>query len=361
MTNREIFEKYQRWIIWLKNTTFGMWWFDDNEPGDFTPNLFGRWAMYESGRWKRTPYLCGTWHKRHYFSIHPGSIDWVVRINPNGSITCKNKAVPRDHYAMELYRLLRPLSFLLKIGALFTASSLQPAYGWLVMPFVLDTSTKNPDASPETTTVDGQCEEGTATTTWATIRDATDSDSASDDGIQLSAQIVTNATPAWAQFNRSIVLYDHSDVDDAATKDSCIQSVFTKFPFDNWATQQAITLVTSTPASNTAVTTADYDQLGTVKQSDTETLIDNISDESYMDYTLNATGLANISLTGVSKFGYRLKEDADDNPQAIAATKTAQVDWEAAEHTGGNDPKSVLQYTVAAAGGNQLFALMGVG
>ncbi len=70
-----------------------------------------------------------------------------------------------------------------------------------------------------------------------------------------------------------------------------------------------IDAVSSTPASTSALATSDYTQIGsTVFSSIAIASLDFVAGHT-IDFALNASGLANISLTGWSKFGMRTEKD----------------------------------------------------
>ena len=74
-----------------------------------------------------------------------------------------------------------------------------------------------------------------------------------------------------------------------------------------------LALVSSAPASNTAIVIADYAiaNWGSVRFA-TDILLTTFSATSaYHDFALNSSGIANISKTGISKFGIRASSDID--------------------------------------------------
>jgi len=174
------------------------------------------------------------------------------------------------------------------------------------------TLTFNPNADPETTSVDGDIFRGT-TESWAAKREATD-------GTTVNPSATTNwvgylaggASPNWANMIRSIFLFDTSSLPDNAE----VNVSGTKIRLfvgtnDTTFDYGGVRIVTSTPASNTDVVIGDFDQIGTVAQA-TDIVMASLTVSAYNDFNFNATGVANISLTGVSKFGTRGVKDADN-------------------------------------------------
>ena len=101
-------------------------------------------------------------------------------------------------------------------------------------------------------------------------------------------------------------------------------------------------IVASTPASNTNFVTEDYDQFGTTAFI-TYWNITNAVVDSYAEFTLNASGLSNISKTGVSRFGTRSKNDII-NVEPSGSSVTAYRVYKA-NHTGTTkDPLLTVTY-----------------
>ena len=107
---------------------------------------------------------------------------------------------------------------------------------------------------------------------------------------------------------------------------------------------QTVNIVASTPASNADITTADYDQFGTTLLSGT-TIRLNVFGTSYNDFPLNATGVAAISTSGITKLGARLNLDISNT----APTANGYVSFSAADEAGTTqDPKLVVVHAAAA-------------
>lgn len=174
-------------------------------------------------------------------------------------------------------------------------------------PHYATTTTARPDASVESTTVDGYAGRGGVNQTFANIRSGAGTDS-SDTNANLSMYVQTSGTTDQFEFMyRNLVTIDFTGVDDAEEKDSITITVTGNGKTNNIGSPD-LHFVTSTPASNTAVVNGDYGQTGT-------TSLGSLSYASFpatgatADTLLNATGLAAISLTAVSKFGARTSWD----------------------------------------------------
>ena len=148
---------------------------------------------------------------------------------------------------------------------------------------------------------------------------------------------------------RVIHLYDTSSLA-GATVASCTVDLYaeTKTNGDNDG-QDYITIVDSTPASNTAIVNGDFAQVGAVdnptKLTD-DIDIGSITTSAYNTFTCNASGIAAVDSSGITKLGAREGHDVEDAP--IAGSSVSQVTFSMAD-TGGasQDPKLTVTASVA--------------
>jgi len=173
-------------------------------------------------------------------------------------------------------------------------------------------------------TVDGRCEDGTNEVTWATKRGLSASSYASSTEAEFPLQINTsNVTNRWRLWSRAFFLFDTSDLGgdiiSAATMEIRVNAKNDDF-------SESISFVTSSPASDTALVVGDFDQLGTTKNATDITISSVNADGSTANvFTLNATGLGNISKDGISKFGMKITADNDDNEPTWAQDDTSSI------------------------------------
>ena len=225
-------------------------------------------------------------------------------------------------------------------------------------PIYTDTTTTfYPDPDTESTSVDGHVQYATAAGSespclgaiWNSAHDSSSGTSASDSA--TTASVVAYATQnqvsqtQWVcevEITKGFLLFDTSSIPDSATIDSATVSVYVtaKTNNDNDGTDY-INIYTTTPASNTALVVGDYNDIGTTAQA-TQIDIGSITTSAFNDWTLNATGIGNISLAGVTKFGMREGHDATDVP-AVARNS---ITWNTAES--GNDPELEVTYTAVS-------------
>lgn len=143
---------------------------------------------------------------------------------------------------------------------------------------------------------------------------------------------------------RSILLFNTGSLGTDATISGAVLSTYYK------AKQNlgGVYIVSSNPASDTALANSDYGNLGTTSFG---YLADaSISASQYNDFTLNASGLSAISKTSLSKFG--MKIDIDFTGTGDGATGNGYdryYNFYSSRRTGtANDPKLVVTYTLPA-------------
>lgn len=217
------------------------------------------------------------------------------------------------------------------------------------------TTTVYPDPDPETTTVDGYIQNFTSTS-WDTVHDATSGTAGDSNGALFIESGKLGA--AEILIRRSIVLFDTSSITDTDTIDAVTLDVYpTDLPNGDNDGDDFIAVVTSTPASNTAVANGDYDQVGDAVDNPTEQHdvgerkdLTSMSTGAYTAFTFNATGRGNIDKTGVSKFGLREGHDIIDSPYAGANSSRNRLQCSSADNAGtSQDPKLTVTHSAGGA------------
>lgn len=226
----------------------------------------------------------------------------------------------------------------------------------------LTASTFYPDPDTETTTVDGYVGRDGVDETWNTTTTATTGASNSDSSISLIAYVGDYTSPDYNWCFRSFMLFDTSAISDTDTIDSGTFSVYQTASLDP---QQNTTLsygwnalVGSTPNSNTAIVAGDYDQVGSTEYSDTHIsgtgAWTTANNNTWHDWTLNATGLSNVSKTGVTKLASRHGNDLANVEPTYSSGDDYYNGWYLASSadTSGTtqDPKLVVVHTSSASG-----------
>ena len=163
-------------------------------------------------------------------------------------------------------------------------------------------------------------------------------------------------TDEWDNIYRCFFLFDTSPIDDADNIDSAVFSLVfdttAGWFLDELSPAGAIALVECTIASNTAIASSDFEGTvgNTTRQATDKTLASlTVDDTTYNDWTLNATGRGNISLTSITKLGARIASDADDTEPTWSADDQTYVAPIAAENSGtSEDPKLEVTHSAAA-------------
>ena len=209
-----------------------------------------------------------------------------------------------------------------------------------------------PDAHVETTSVDGQTQRAGVNEIYATIRGGAGTGSTDTGSTQTVAISTSTTTDQYDILRRGILLFDTASLPDGDTIDSATFELVVTSKLEQLSPADSVSLVESTPASNTGLIDADYGQTGTTKQATDLTIASLTADSSTFNvWTLNATGEASIDATGVTKFGLRLASDADNNEPTWGSSDTTQFLWATAEEilAGDKRPKLVVTHSAAAA------------
>ena len=189
---------------------------------------------------------------------------------------------------------------------------------------------------------------------WADMRASGSSETNDDSGTTILAyNVAANApTDRYASLYRGIFLFDTSDLPDDDLIDSAtFEFVVTQMYVNLNASSDSLSMVTSAPASDTSLTNADYNVLSTTKQA-ADLTVSTMTDDSstYTVMTLNATGLGNISKTGITKFGTRGTVDLADSPTPAnspwsEATTRLRIASSREVLTGDKRPKLVVTHS----------------
>ena len=217
------------------------------------------------------------------------------------------------------------------------------------------TSTFYPDYDPESTSVDGTVGRTGVDEPWGTIRAGA--------GTYANDTLTTTelfnfdsaaTTNQWYKIMRGIWLFDTSELDDGDVVDSATLSFYGSSKADQNSYVPDVNVYASTPASNTALVAGDYGNTGSTAFSTAITYA-NFSTTSYNDFVLNASGLAGISKTGISKFSTRnANYDVANVAPSWAFNAGAQFITISADTAGTTqDPKLVVVHTSPAVQGEE--------
>ena len=335
-----LFRKYNRLVTWFSNTKLGKDYLGinkvDEKIGLFLPNgyhkILGR--QYDKIYYESTIYTKPKYANKLYLALQAIDLasNWITDFKE-----AQHLLMWWTGQTLRTPRLAAAVNF--------------------------TTTTVYPDANPETTSMDAvAANRPAAAEAWATIHDATSGtvDGTADDAIDTNCPSVNENGTNWTRMHRLITLFDTSSIPDTDTISSATYSLYCVNAGNNGHTMN-VDMVTCAPASNTAVALGDYNKAlwGTTLQA-TSISVGSFGANAYTDFTLNATGLGNISKTAITKFGCRISADTND-VEPTKATVYTSINVQHADTAGtANDPKLVVVHSAAAAAA-KLFALLGVG
>ena len=212
------------------------------------------------------------------------------------------------------------------------------------------TSTFYPDAGTVGTTVDGHASRTGVVENWATLRGGAGT-GVSNSTLPLYAYLLSHTTSGqYQQLARSIFLFDTSTIG-TDTIVSTTLSLYSTEVIDSFNSAGALAIVESTPASNNVLVAGDFTNVGSTLQAST-ILISAMTVNTYSTWTLNATGLSNISKTGITKFGLRLEADRSNTEPTWVSNVYQGISWASADNAGtASDPKLVVVHSAPTSSG----------
>lgn len=158
-----------------------------------------------------------------------------------------------------------------------------------------------------TPSLDGYVGRGGVNQTFANIRAGAGNDSSyvtNTGDVQLSA---TSTTNQFADLYRNITLFDTSTIPAGATISSATLSIYGVNKGNGLGSPPGLLLVSSNPASTSALVNADYSTLGSTDFG--SATYSSLIVGRYMNISLNASGMSNITKGGISKFGLVIEWD----------------------------------------------------
>ena len=232
------------------------------------------------------------------------------------------------------------------MGTRFVGKKVIPRAFFASAKFPVTTDTVDtfyPDPDVESTSVDGNISASDSQVSWATLHDAA-SGTADDTNALLQTIMISSFDDTWDILGRSFILFDTSSLPDSDTVSAATLNQYATFVVDQ--SSQSISVVGSTPASNTALVGEDYDQVGTTRFAADVTLA-SITTSAYNVWTLNAQGLIQIVPTGITKLATCLSADVDNSPPSVATEDQLQAS--SADQAGTTqDPYLEVTHDVAA-------------
>lgn len=190
------------------------------------------------------------------------------------------------------------------------------------------------DGAVGATTMDGEVRRVGIPESWADIRGAAEAVSATTSVNSLSAAIIADELPdLWHSMYRSVLLFDTSSIPDGATITSASLFLLRNGAVHN-DLNQSLYVTSVNPAANTSLAVTDYANFGTTKYNDGISLDSFTSVLVHTEVPLNATGIAAISKTGITKFGLRLGADIDNIEPSWSSEASSSLGVKSADFSG---------------------------
>lgn len=262
---------------------------------------------------------------------------WVFLTSPKGDVLIKYNQSGKLRLRLQ-YPKDDDTEFIPK--AFFNGASEWPV-------IISDSATFYPDADPESATVDGYAYHYSDWSSWSAMLAAA-GNAADDSGSQSEhIKILSRAeTDHWFWIHRCIYLFDTSVLGSGASISAATFSLRGWLKQDGLSCTPDMNVYSSDPASNTGVVAGDYDCLGSTAFCDTPITYAAFNTSGWNDMAFNATGLAAINKTGITKLGTRNAnyDVAGTEPNWVASSSSnLRCYW--AEAGEGYQPKLVVTYT----------------
>ena len=159
----------------------------------------------------------------------------------------------------------------------------------------------------------------------------------------------------YSRLDRSIALFDTAAIGTdnitSATASRYLVSVNNTAGGEN-SERSRVVLCSSNPASDASLVASDYNiaNHGSVDFGRSAKQVDLVT-SAYNPIVLNASGLAAINKSGITKFSYRVGWDFDNNTSGLTADGNQFTSWKSADEIGLEPELEVVHFTPVAGGG----------
>jgi len=328
MKIRLLFDKYQKYLLAFSNTKYGRMYLSLNKFGKIKNNY-------------------------KIIKVTPDGIHFFTgEYTKKGLPICQAVFFSRSPYLKKFRLALEGLEIASDvIGKIYNPEFVIPHFGDLItprawLPLVMRTTlTQYPDASPESTSVDGLVKRATTNEEWTTIRGGVGTafnDSASTFAWWINGY---SSSGRYEYLERGIALFDTSSIGASSTVNSGTLSFHGESKVNNGNFSPNSCIYGATPGSNTALANSDFQQTGTTQMSDTAITYTSFSTSGYNDYPLNTAGENNIDVDSISKFSFKNKTYDADGAVPEWDPNDSKLSVYSADN-GSNKPKLVVDYTL---------------
>lgn len=186
-------------------------------------------------------------------------------------------------------------------------------------------------------------------TTWATLRAGAGTTVRNDLFIYAYHPSSGNS---YQWLFRGIFCFDTSGIGSDSTISSATFNLTCSTKNDNaglGTSDLGFNLVASTPASTSSLANSDFSNVGTTVFGTIAYGTFNTDNSTYVNCSLNADGLANISKTGISKFGHRMYADLSDTDPGATSNSDSRIVCNYSDVAGtSKDPYLSVTYSAIA-------------
>ncbi len=236
-------------------------------------------------------------------------------------------------------------------GYILTKHVLSSFFTKATLPVFTDTTTTFfPDPHTETTSMDGIAYKDNGPGSYSALRTGNGTvgrtANASDAPSYLESDVTSNN---WHFMTRGFFLFDTSSIGSSNAVSAATFSLVVSSKTTTMTDSHG--LVASTPASNTTLVASDFE--GTVNNltrfaTDIAGSAITADNATYNNWSMNAAGIAAVSLTGITKLGTKNASDIDNSPPTWGNDIIASIQVDMAETAGtSKDPKLVVTYAAA--------------
>ena len=257
----------------------------------------------------------------------------------------------RNEYARKLYFYLYPLWLAMHIWDWFAADHFQIAPK---LNFGFSTLTKNPASIGTDNPVDGFVARQSVIELIGDIRSGAGNYSSVGrlDTIDAAVYIKFDGSSNgyWNALKRFICCFDTSSLTSGATISAAVLSLYGFGKADpTTAITPNVDIYAATPANTNALADSDYGQIGATSQTGSPIPYASFATSAYNAFTFNATGIGNVSKTGISKFGTRNANYDVANSAPTWSAGSGHYMTVNASGEASNKPKLVVTYTTPVA------------
>ena len=204
---------------------------------------------------------------------------------------------------------------------------------------------------PGVTSLDGYtAKTGTATNTWSGLRGGNGTAATSTVESPITSVLTANTTSNfWRSMYRLIYNFDTSILPDDVTITSSTFGVYfdTGAYLNSWPATSTLNLTQAYTANSTTLINSDFENnVSYTTRMSTDKLISSFS-AGYINFSLNADGLANISKTGLSKFAMKSNWDLDNAPPTWISGGNIRLLFYTSESGLSVTPYLTIEYTVS--------------